>query len=167
MHGPYVDYVKLHGLTHILHSSAGSSSSVGQNFVQCVTCVVRDGRKTCLNRLEQDDLETINNDHHFRPQIREYALNCALGDRVVDELHHLFPDIRKVLNNLSFRKHLVFGHVHTPGRGRLGDGEYLVLPAFDEDPVYLTHERGGGLRFRGLGEAGDRTYGPLEFAAPR
>ncbi len=63
-------------------------------------------------------------------------------------------------------RHLVFGHVHTPGRGTVGEGEYLVLPAFDEDPVYVTHVRGEAMRFRALGEAADRTYGPLEFAAP-
>lgn len=61
---------------------------------------------------------------------------------------------------------LVFGHVHTPGHGRFGGGAYWVLPAFDEDPVYLAHVRGGELRFGALGEPSERAYGPLEFAAP-
>lgn len=60
---------------------------------------------------------------------------------------------------------LVFGHVHTPGHGNFGGGAYWVLPAFDEDPVYLAHVRGGELRFRALGEPAERAYGPLEFAA--
>ena len=61
---------------------------------------------------------------------------------------------------------LVFGHVHTPGHGSFGGGAYWVLPAFDEDPVYLTHVRGGELRFCALGEPAERAYGSLEFAAP-
>jgi len=62
---------------------------------------------------------------------------------------------------------LVFGHVHTPGTGTCGAGEYFVLPAFDETAVYLVHRRGDRLRYAEVDdEARAPAYGPLRFAPP-
>lgn len=38
---------------------------------------------------------------------------------------------------------LVFGHIHRPSHGRVGAGEYRVLPAFDADPVAIAVDEAG------------------------
>src|SRR5690606_30597631 len=42
---------------------------------------------------------------------------------------------------------LVFGHVHRAARGRTPDGEYLVLPAFDEAGHHVRVDAAGTARF--------------------
>jgi UDP-2,3-diacylglucosamine hydrolase len=61
---------------------------------------------------------------------------------------------------------LVFGHIHRPARGRFRDGdregEYAILPAFDEAGIHLVHH-GEHLRYRSLDAGELPDYPSREF----
>lgn len=65
---------------------------------------------------------------------------------------------------------LVFGHIHRPARGRFAnadassgaEGEYAILPAFDETGVYLEY-RAGALGYRRVGGEAVTDYPAREF----
>lgn len=66
---------------------------------------------------------------------------------------------------------LVFGHIHQPARGRFEDrgeylGEYLVLPAFDEQFTFLEH-RDRKLFYRDVAGKQVPDFPAREFPEPR
>lgn len=70
---------------------------------------------------------------------RASAASVARGDQ--ERFHPTLAAVRAALETGADL--LVFGHIHRPARGRLaGLGEYCILPAFDEDGVFLRHGPG-------------------------